>query len=99
MVFAGSPNINEGVTLLKNPKYPGIREDYLTTFRVLKSLPCDLFLNDHGQAFQIERKIREVESGATTNPFIDPAGYRAFLERAERVFQQQMARESSAQSQ
>jgi len=93
VVFAGSPNINDGVTLVNNPKYPTITADYEKTFRVLKALPCDVFLSGHGSAFMLAEKTQRMQSGSTSNSFIDPDGYRAFLERTEHMFRQQLQRE------
>jgi hypothetical protein len=43
VVIVGSPNVNPGYKLVNNEKYWRIAEDYEQTFRVLKSLPCDVF--------------------------------------------------------
>src|SRR6476661_6471185 len=44
VVIVGSPNINPGYKLVGDPAYPQMAQDYEKTFRVLKSLPCDIFL-------------------------------------------------------
>jgi metallo-beta-lactamase class B len=41
----GSPNVNAGYKLVDNEKYPTIAADYQRMFRVLQSLPCDIFLS------------------------------------------------------
>src|SRR5262249_58093786 len=48
VVIIGSPNVNPGYRLVDNADYPEIADDFATTFRVLKSLPCDVFLGAHG---------------------------------------------------
>ena len=40
VVIVGSPNVNTGYKLVNNSLYPQIAQDFETTFRVLKSLPC-----------------------------------------------------------
>ena len=60
-VIVGSPNVNPGYILVGNKNYPGIADDYVKTFAVLKSLPCDLFLGAHGAYFGLTAKIREDE--------------------------------------
>src|SRR3954453_21769939 len=45
-VIVGSPNVNPGYILVGNTKYPEIA-DYVKTFALLKTLPCDLFLGAH----------------------------------------------------
>src|SRR5215470_3654950 len=47
VVIVGSPNVNPGYKLVANALYPQIAEDYERTFRVLHSLPCDVFLGAH----------------------------------------------------
>jgi metallo-beta-lactamase class B len=84
-VIIGSPNVNPGYVLVNNKGYPGIATDYEKTFRVLKSLPVDLFLGAHGSYYDMESKVKNLE-GATTNPFIDPAGYKAYVEDREQAF-------------
>jgi metallo-beta-lactamase class B len=44
VVIIGSPNVNPSYKLVNNTSYPQIAEDYERMWRVLKSLPCDIFL-------------------------------------------------------
>jgi metallo-beta-lactamase class B len=96
VVFYGSTTLLPGVRLLDNPQYPRMAEDFARTFRVLKSLPCDMFLGPHGSQFGLRDKARRLSAGATPNPFIDPQGYRAFLARSEDVVLHRMERERRA---
>src|SRR5262249_12285357 len=48
VVIVGSPNVNPGYKLAGNAAYPKIADDYERGFRVLASLPCDIFLGAHG---------------------------------------------------
>ena len=50
VVIVGSPNVNPGYKLVNNVIYPEIADDYARGFRVLKSLPCDVFLGEIGRA-------------------------------------------------
>src|SRR5205807_8634886 len=47
VVIIGSPNVNPGYKLVNTAAYPQIAADYEKMFRVLRSLPCDLFLGAH----------------------------------------------------
>lgn len=38
------PDVNPGYELVVNRDYPEIADDYRKTFRLLKALPCDIFL-------------------------------------------------------
>lgn len=93
VVFVGGYSINTGVRLVHNAGYPEIADDYARTFRVLKSLSCDVFLAQHGDMFGLEEKARKLRAGAKPNPFIDPDGYRKAVEAAERTYREQLRRE------
>ncbi len=91
-VIVGSPNVNPGYYLVGNKDYPGIAEDYVKTFAVLKSLHCDLFLGAHGAYFDMLAKIPKLKPGAE-NPFIDPAGYKAYVDERESTFRKEWERQ------
>jgi metallo-beta-lactamase class B len=44
VVIVGRPNVNAGYTLVGNAQYWAIAQDFEKTFRLLKGLPCDIFL-------------------------------------------------------
>lgn len=94
-VIVGSPNVNPGYKLVGNSAYPGIAGDYERMFRVLKSLPCDLFLGAHGSYFNMEEKVRRSAPGAA-NPFIDPEGYKRYVAEREAAFRKELERQRSA---
>lgn len=96
VVFAASTSILPGVSLTNNPKYPEIAEDYAKTFRVLKSLPCDVFLSSHAWFFDGLGKADRLRKGAKENPFIDPQGYRDYVAQYEKKFQEQLRQEREA---
>jgi metallo-beta-lactamase class B len=93
VVFHGGTTILPTVRLVDNPMYPRIVEDYERTFRVLKDLPCDVFLAPHGSQFGLGEKARRLSAGGGPNPFIDPEGYRSFVARGEEAFRRQLERE------
>jgi metallo-beta-lactamase class B len=95
-VIIGSPNVNPGYVLVNNKEYPGIATDYEKTFRVLKSLPVDLFLGAHGSYYEMESKVKNLE-GATTNPFIDKEGYKRYVEDREQAFLKEWEKQKAAQ--
>jgi len=86
--------ILDGTRLGGMPGYPQIARDYEHTFETLKALPCDIFLGAHAGYYGGNAKaarLREQPDGP--NPFVDPSGYRAFIDRAEKRFREQRARE------
>jgi metallo-beta-lactamase class B len=91
-VIIGSPNVNPGYILVRNEKYPEIAQDYEKTFRVLKSLPCDLFLGAHGAYYGMKEKYAKLSAGGA-NPFIDPEGYKAYVAERESAFRKELARQ------
>jgi metallo-beta-lactamase class B len=91
-VIIGSPNVNPGYILVGNQKYPGIADDYVKTFAVLKSLPCDLFLGAHGGYFGLKEKYEKMKAGGP-NPFIDPDGYKAYVAERDDTFRKEWARQ------
>jgi metallo-beta-lactamase class B len=95
VVIVGSPNVNPGYKLVDNSAYPKIESDYERTFRVLKSLPVDIFLGAHGSYFDMETKYARLQAGAAT-PFIDPAGYKAYVAEREQAFRTELATQKAA---
>jgi metallo-beta-lactamase class B len=88
VVIIGSPNVNPGYVLVNNRDYPQIAEDYAKTFQLLKALPCDIFLGAHGSYYGMEAKYQRLQKNPKTNPFVDPAGYRAYVEDRAQAFQE-----------
>src|ERR1700681_1667674 len=93
LVIIGSPNVNAGYKLVNNPLYPQIAEDYARMFRVLKSLPCDVFLGAHGDYYGMEAKYAKMKEGGP-NPFIDPEGYQSYVAEKERTFRADLKKQS-----
>jgi metallo-beta-lactamase class B len=95
VVIVGSPNVNKGYPLVKNAAYPNIAQDYERMWRVLKSLPCDIFLGAHGEYFGLEEKYPLLKEGSP-NPFVDPSGYRMYIVEKEKAFHAELARQKAA---
>src|ERR1700733_7267624 len=91
-VIIGSPNVNAGYILVGNKDYPQIAQDYVKTFAILKSLPCDLFLGAHGAYFGMKAKYEKMQNGQP-NPFIDPAGYKTYVAEREATFRKEWDRQ------
>jgi metallo-beta-lactamase class B len=82
--------VNFGYKLIGNSKYPQIATDYAKTFRVLASLPCDVFLGAHGVYYDMDDKLKRLRAGGH-NPFIDPEGYRAYIKEREQEFRAELS--------
>jgi metallo-beta-lactamase class B len=84
----------DGVRASGMPAYPTIQSDYERTFEVLKHLPVDIFLGAHPSYFDGKRKAAEMRQHPDgPNPFIDPAGFRAFVDAAEKRFRERLKSE------
>jgi metallo-beta-lactamase class B len=95
VVIIGSPNVNPGYRLVNNTAYPQIAADYEKTFRVLKSLPCDIFLGAHGSYFDLETKYARLKESALTT-FVDPEGYKKYVAEKEQAFRNELAKQRAA---
>lgn len=94
VVIVGSPNVNEGYKLVSNAEYPQIASDYQKTFNALRSLRCDVFLGAHGSYYDMESKYARITGN--TNPFIDPKGYREFVDDREHAYKAELAHQQAA---
>lgn len=90
VVVIGSPNVNPGYRLVENKDYPEIADDFDKTFKVLKALPCDVFLGAHGDYYGMLAKFDRIKS-ADQSPFIDPAGYQEYVAFKEKAFRKTLA--------
>jgi metallo-beta-lactamase class B len=79
-----------GYQLVNNQKRPDIVQDYEATFAKLRALPCDVFLAGHSWEFGLPEKLKARASGAPGNPFVDPAGYRRWVDKSEAAFRKQL---------
>jgi metallo-beta-lactamase class B len=95
VVIVGSVNVNPGFILVGNKDYPQIADDYARTFKILQALPVDVFLGAHGNYYGMEAKYARLKAGGS-NPFIDPAGYRAYLTERQHAFEAELAKQKAA---
>jgi metallo-beta-lactamase class B len=91
VVVIGSPNVNPGYRLVDNADYPEFADDFAATFRVLKALPCDVFLGAHGGYYGMVAKYQRSRRGGGINPFVDPEGYRDYVVQKEQAFRATLA--------
>lgn len=94
VVIVGSPYVNDGYKLVNNKAYPQIAQDYEKTFRVLKSLPCDIFLGAHGSYYDMDAKYARLKT-AGVKAFVDPQGYRKFVADSEQAFREELAKQQA----
>jgi metallo-beta-lactamase class B len=93
-VIIGSPNVNPGYILVNNKSYPNIAADYERTFRILGSLPVDLFLGAHGGYYGMEAKHALIRPGSA-NPFVDPEGYHRYVAEKLDAFRRELEKQQA----
>lgn len=92
VAIANMGSINPGVKVSGMPLYPGISQDYARTFHDQKEMKVDVFLASHASQFGLHEKYKP---GDAYNParFVDPQGFRAAVEKLEKVYVEQLASE------
>jgi metallo-beta-lactamase class B len=90
VVIIGSVGVNAGTKLVNNPQVPQIAEEYQRSFRILRGLKCDVPLGSHPAMYNLAEKYPKVGKGpnplGSSNPFIDPQGYKTELDIQETAF-------------
>jgi metallo-beta-lactamase class B len=70
-------------------RYPEQGADFERTFRVLRSLPADIWVSSHARLWGRYRKfVASATAKNPVDPFIDPEGYRAYIDTHEAEFRQ-----------
>jgi metallo-beta-lactamase class B len=95
VVIVCSVGWNPGYVLWNNKEYPQIADDYVRSFATLRKLPCDVFLAAHGGFYDLAGKYAKLRDGGP-NPFIDHAGYLAYIDLKEKQFKDEYVRQKAA---
>ena len=75
--------------VLAMSRYPEQGADRERSVRVLRSLPADIWVTNHGRMWGRYRKfVASTTAKNPVDPFIDPEGYRAFIDAAEAELRQ-----------
>lgn len=94
VAISSSLTVNHPEGLVGNRAYPGIAEDYEKAFRVMKTLTPDIYLAPHGGQYEMREKYAksvDKKRAAGENPFVDPQGYRRYLDEGEANFRKRLA--------
>jgi len=67
-----------------NELTPAITEEFNRSFKIVRSLPCDVMLGDHPAEYDMQAKYAKISRGP--NPFIDPPGCTAEADIQEAMF-------------
>lgn len=64
---------------------PAVINEFNRSFKLVRSLPCDVQVGDHPAQYSMQTKYAKLRSGAP-NPFIDPAGCNVETDIQEALF-------------
>jgi metallo-beta-lactamase class B len=95
VVIIGSVGVNPGFKLVNNLQTPHIAEEYMQSYKILRSLPCDVPLGSHPAMYNLAAKYPKIGNGS--NPFIDPDGYKEELDVQEALFRSILEQQQKAQ--
>jgi len=95
VIIANMGSINPGVKMSGMPGYPNIAQDYAKTFLAQKDMKIDVWLASHASQFRMHDKYKP---GDQYDPqrFVDPQGYLAAVQKLEKTYLDQVAKERSA---
>ena len=72
--------------------YPGVVEDYRRSFARIGGIRADVFLANHGEVFDLERRRQRLRDG-DDNAFVDGRALGAYNASMRRTFEQELARQ------
>src|SRR4030095_5346770 len=64
---------------------PAVIDQFNRSFKLVRSLPCDVQLGDHAAQYNMQEKYAKLAKG-NSNPFIDPANCRLEADIQEAMF-------------
>jgi metallo-beta-lactamase class B len=88
-VVIACAGLQANAQLVNNKNYPEIAEDFARSLETWKSLPADVFLGAHSWFFDLAGKHKRL--GGATNPYVDPAGYKTWVDNQEKNYNTTLA--------
>jgi metallo-beta-lactamase class B len=83
--------------LVNNRNYPEVADDYAKAIKVYRSLNGEVFLAAHSWFFDLAGKHTKLAANPTaTNPYIDPAGYKKWVDDMEKLREKLIADQKAA---
>ena len=92
-VFVASTHVNDGTKLVGNATYPQIADDFARSIDRLSKMKVEVFLAAHMSSMQGIHKSGRARAGVQPNPFIDAAGFKAYIERSRKTFDAELLRQ------
>jgi metallo-beta-lactamase class B len=89
VVFIDGGGFNPGYRIATSPSYPGINADYRRTHHKHELLTPDIWLGHHTEYFDLESKRKRAQTEGA-QAWVDPDGYRRFVSKQKRSFEDQV---------
>ncbi|HEU4693852.1 MAG TPA: subclass B3 metallo-beta-lactamase, partial [Vicinamibacterales bacterium] len=93
-VLIACAGLQENAQLVNNKNYPEIAADFARSIKTYKALPADVFLGAHSWFFDLAGKYKKL--GGTTNPYVDPAGYKQWVANMEKNYDTMLAEQKKS---
>ena len=94
VVILGGMGVTENASLVNATGLTPLAEDYMRSFKLLRSIHCDVPLGSHTSMYNMTQKY--ARAGKQPNPYIDPEAYMEELDARERVFNLRVAAQKKA---
>jgi len=65
---------------------PAVVDEFNRSFKLVRSLPCDVQLGDHPAQYNMEEKYAKLQKNSSPNPFIDAPGCKLEADIEEAMF-------------
>lgn len=95
VVFCVSTTVNDGTSLVGNPKYPQIVDDWQRTYAILDTLVGDIWVSAHTAVFDMKGKSARIGQ-PSGNPYVDPRGFRRHILDSRQRFNTRLAGQIAA---
>ena len=81
--------------LVGQPTYPGIVDDYRSTFAKARAMKVDVLLGPHPEVYGMQAKRAQMKDGSP-NPFVKPGELQTYVAGLEQDFDKQLAKQTAA---
>ena len=92
-VIVGGTTVFPSDRLMNNAKYPRYRSRLRAHVPHPPFTPVRCLLGAHGVYYGMLEKYDRLKKGIKPNPFVDPEGYRAFVDSSEKSFEEELAKQ------
>jgi len=89
-VVIACAGLQENARLVNNQNYPEIADDFARAIKKYRTMKPDVFLASHSWFFDLAGKHTRLATSAT-NPYIDPAGFRAWVDKVQKNYDTMLA--------